>query len=156
MRTHNIHSEKLLAENREASFRYEILERLEAGIVLSGQEVKSAKSGRINMRGAFVTMHGNEAYLTNAAIPPWQPKNAPSGYDEQRPRKLLLHKSELKSLTGKLAQKGLTAIPLRVYTKHGKIKIEIGVVKYKKIYDRRETIKKREAAREIARTLKYK
>lgn len=144
-----------LAENKDARHLYDILETCEAGIALSGQEVKSAKAGRASLRGAFVTMKGEEAFLTNASIPPWQPKNAPPDYDPARSRKLLLRKAELRTLIGKIAQKGLTALPLKFYTKDGKIKVEIGLAKHRKLRDRREIIKKREAQRDIARTLKY-
>jgi len=143
-----------LAENKRARFDYEILETLQGGLVLSGQEVKSIRAGRASLAGAFVTLKGGEAFLTNAAIPPWQPKNAPSDHNDTRPRKVLMQKRELAWLTGKLAERGLTAIPLRLYSAHGKIKVEIGIAKYRKRADKREVIKKREVEREIKRYLK--
>jgi len=151
---------KTLAENKKAYFSYSILEKFEAGISLIGQEVKSIKSGRINLKGSYVVLKHSikgktpEVFLVGCNIPPYQPKNAPSGYDPQRSRKLLLRKSEIKYLIGKSKQKGLTMIPLRVYTKKGKIKIEFAVVKGKKKFDKRESIKKREVEREIKRSLK--
>lgn len=143
-----------LSSNKRARFDYEILEEYEAGISLFGFEVKSAKDHRMNLAGSFVVLKNNEAWLLNASIPPYQAKNAPADYDPLRSRRLLLHKSELKELIGKSAQKGLTIVPIRVYTKQGKIKVLIGVSRHKKSEDKRQTIKKREAKREIERTLK--
>ena len=143
-----------LAVNKRAKFEYEILETLEAGIVLSGQEVKSVRAKRANLSGAFVTIHESALRLTNVAIPPWQPKNTPSDYEEQRPRKLLVHKRELASLIGKIQTQGLTAVPLRLYTRGRRIKAEIALVRYRKKHDRREVIKKRQAEREMRRALK--
>jgi len=150
----------LLAENKKAYFNYQILETFEAGVELKGFEVKAIKTGRVNLTGAFATLkrsHGGrstEIWLTNADIPPYQPKNAPASYEPYRTRKLLLHKSEIKALIGKSAQKGLTLVPLRVYNKRGKIKLEFGLARSKKKQDKRETIKRREAEREIDRIMK--
>jgi len=146
---------KVLAENKKAYFNYDILEKFEAGLVLQGQEVKSIKSGRITLAGSYVVLKDEEAYLLNANIPPYQPKNVPKDYDPSRLRKLLLKKSEIKYLIGKSQQKGLTLIPLRVYTKKGKIKLEFGIGKGRKKTDKRELIKKREFEREKRRYLKY-
>lgn len=143
-----------LAENRRARFDYEILETIEAGVVLSGQEVKSVRAGRADLTGSFVTIHKNGLWLTNTTIPPWQAKNAPPDYEETRARKLLVHKNELATIVGKIQTKGLTAVPLRLYTSGRRIKAEIGIVRYRKKADRREVIKKREAEREIRRALK--
>lgn len=150
---------KVIAENKKAYFNYEILEKFEAGISLVGHEVKSIKTGRMILRGGYVILKYSkkvtpEVFLVGADIPPYQPKNTPSGYDSQRSRKLLLKKQEINYLIGKSNIKGLTIVPLRVYTKKGKIKIEIGVVKGKKKADKREYIKKREIDKEIRRTLK--
>lgn len=145
-----------IAVNRKAYFDYEILEIYEAGIELLGFEVRSAKSGRINLTGSFAVIRNNEAWLLNTTISALQPKNIPASYDPVRTRKLLLHKSEIKELIGKSAQKGLTIVPLKVYTKRNRVKILIGLARHKKKYDQRETIKKREAGREIARVLKDK
>ena len=145
---------KALTENKKAYFNYEILEKFEAGISLIGQEVKSIKSGRINLTGSYVVLKNSEVFLVGANIPPYQPKNAPSDYSPERSRKLLLKKSEIKSLIGKVKQKGLTLVPLRVYTKNGKIKLEFGVARGKKKFDKRELIKKREIQKDIERELK--
>lgn len=144
---------KTLAKNKKAYFDYEILEKFEAGIVLIGQEVKSIKAGRISLAGSFVVLRNGEVFLIGANVPAWQPKNAPLDYNPERSRKLLLKKSEIKSLIGKSKQKSLTSIPLRVYTKRGKIKLEFAIVKGKKKVDKRETIKKRETERKIRRAL---
>ena len=146
---------KILSENKKAYFNYQILEKFEAGIVLIGQEVKSIRMGRINLKGSYVILDQNEElYLVGSNIPPYQPKNAPADYNPERSRKLLLKKSEIKSLIGKTRQKGLTLIPLKVYTQKGRIKLEFAVVKGKKEKDKRESIKKRETDREIRKAIK--
>jgi len=145
---------KVLAENKKAFFEYEILEKMEAGIVLTGQEVKSIRLGRANLIGSFVVLTAEEPQLLNAKIPAYQIKNAPADYDETRTRKLLLQKHEIKRLIGKSREKGLTIVPLRMYTKQRKIKVEIAIVKKKSKKDKRETIKKRQSKREIERALK--
>lgn len=145
---------KVLAENKKAHFNYQILEKYEAGIALNGQEVKSIKLGRINLLGSYVIIRNGEVYLTGASVPPYQPKNAPSDYDPQRTKKLLLRKTEIDYLFGKSQQKGLTIVPIKVYTNNGKIKVEIGIGKGKKVFDKRETIKKRETQKEMERELK--
>jgi len=151
---------KILAENKKAYYNYQILEKFEAGISLIGQEVKSLKSGRISLVGSYVVLKGPikggrpEIFLIGANIPPYQPKNVPPDYNAERSRKLLLKRTEIKSLIGKVKQKGLTLVPLRVYTKRGKIKLEFGVAKGKKKFDKRELIKKREFERAKERFLK--
>ena len=145
---------KVLTENKKAYFDYQILEKFDAGLVLLGTEVKSIKLGRINLAGSYVVFKGEELYLIGAKIPPYQPKNAPPDYEPERSRKLLLNKAEIKKLIGKTKQKGLTLIPLKVYTKHAKIKLEFGIGRGKKKIDKRESIKKRETEREIQRELK--
>lgn len=145
---------KILAENKRARFNYQILETFESGIVLTGQEVKSVKAGRVNLAGSFVVLRNEEAFLIGAKIPPWQPKNAPSNYNPERSRKLLLRKLELKSLIGKAKQKGLTLVPTRVYNKRGLIKLEFAVAKGKRRVDKRELIKKREVERSMRKALK--
>jgi len=151
---------KVLAENRKAKFEYKILEKFEAGLVLLGQEVKSIKTGRISIKGSYVVLRQSakgvlpEVYLVGANIPPYQPKNAPKDYEPERSRKLLLTKSEIKHLIGKTKEKSLTLIPLRVYTKRSKIKLEFGTAKGRKKADKRELIKKRESERELKRELK--
>jgi SsrA-binding protein len=144
------------AENRKARFDYEILEKYEAGIELLGVEVKSVRGGQITLEGAFVIVRGGEAFLINSNIPAFQPKNAPQSYDPLRNRRLLLTKKEMAELVNTEKNKSLTIVPISVYNKGRKIKIEIATVKGKKKFDKRETIKKRDSDRELRRTLKTK
>ena len=146
---------KVLAENKKAYFNYEILEKFEAGISLIGQEVKSIKLGHINLAGSYVIIDKNsEVFWIGAKVPPYQPNNAPADYSPERSRKLLLKKKEINYLIGKSRQRGLTLIPLKVYTKNAKIKLEFGIGKGKKEIDKREIIKKRETDKDIERELK--
>ncbi len=142
------------AENRKARFNYEILEKYEAGIELLGVEVKSVRGGQMSLEGAFVIVRGGEAYLINANIPPYQVKNTPKDYDPLRNRKILLTKKEISELAGNEKDKSLTIVPISVYNKSRKIKIEIAQVKGKKKFDKRETLKKRDTDREIRREIK--
>jgi SsrA-binding protein len=142
------------ADNKKARMAYSILETFQAGLALNGQEVKSIKGGRINLAGSYVTFTGEELFLVGATIPPYQPANAPQNYNSERPRKLLLRKEELRYLIGKVKEKGLTLVPLKVYTNKRKLKLEFGLVKGKTKADKREDIKKRETNREIERALK--
>ncbi len=144
----------VLSNNRKAYFNYEILETFEAGMVLEGHEVKSVKLGRMNLAGSHIVLKDEEAYLLNAQIPPYQPKNTPEGYDPSRLRKLLLKKDELNYLIGKSQQKTLTLVPLKVYTKKGKIKLEFGVGRGRKKVNKKELLKKRATDREIEREMK--
>ncbi len=144
----------VFAENRKAHFNYEILEKITAGIELLGFEVKAVKAGRMTLDGAYAVIRGNEAYLIGAGITPLQPKNLKEEYDERRNRKLLLTKKEIQRLAGAENQNGLTIVALSVYNIGRKIKIDLGLAKGKKTRDKRESIKKRESAREIDRTLK--
>lgn len=153
---------KVFSENKKAYFNYEILEKIEAGIALIGQEVKSIRLGRINLAGSYVVLKQSaegripEVFLIGANIPPYQPKNTPKDYNPERSRKLLLKKAEVKHLIGKVKERGLTLVPLRVYTKKAKIKIEFGLGKGKRKLDKREIIKKRELNKEIERELKIR
>ncbi len=147
---------KTLAVNRKARFDYQILEKLEAGMVLIGQEVKSIKLGRMSLKGAYVVLKDQEVFLIGANVPPYQPKNTPADYVPTRSRKLLLKKIEIKYLIGKHKQAGLTLVPLRVYSKRGKLKLEFGIGKGLKKADKREIIKKRAVDREIRRAMKEK
>ena len=142
------------ATNKKAHFDYEILNTYEAGIELFGFEVKSVKTGHVNLTGSFAVIKDSQAWLINATIPAYQPKNAPKNYDPIRTRRLLLHKKELKQLIGASAQKGLTIVPLKMYNKRGLIKLLIGLSRHKKQKDKRETIKKRDIEREVRRELK--
>ncbi len=147
---------QVIASNDRAKYDYEILENFEAGLVLSGQEVKSAKTGHLKLRGAHAVFHGEEAYLLNAHIAAY-PKAGPlPGYDPERSRKLLLRRSELKKLRGKLEEKGLTIVPIRAYIKSGRIKIEIGVGRGRKQFEKREVIKKRDLERQARAAMKIK
>jgi SsrA-binding protein len=144
---------KIISENRRARFDYEILETYEAGIELNGQEVKSIKTGRMNMGASYAIIRGGEAWLLNTEIPAYQPKNAPADYESSRTRRLLLRTSQIKELTGRLHEKGLSLIPTKTYLKKNLIKIELGLAKNRKKIDKRELIKKREVDREISRNL---
>lgn len=143
-----------IARNKKASFDYEILEKLEAGLVLTGAEVKSAKLGRVSLKGAYVSSLNGRLYLTGATISAYQSANQPSDYDATRPRLLLINKKELSYLTGKMKEKGLTIVPLRMYTKHNLVKLEVGLAKGKKRFDKRQQIKQRDDERRIRRSLK--
>ena len=145
---------KILANNKRVHFDYEILETIEAGISLKGFEVKAAKAGKINLAGSYARVKGNEVWLINADIQPYQPKNTPKDYDSERTRRLLLTKAQIKTLTGKTNESGLTLVPLRAYIKGRLIKIELGLARHKKKRDKREVIKKRDTDKDIRRALK--
>jgi SsrA-binding protein len=138
-----------IAENRRARFDYEITDAYEAGIELRGYEVKSARGGRLQIAGARVLIRGGEAWLVNSHIPPYQPKNTPSDYEEDRARRLLLTKEEIKKLTGALQEKGLILVPLEAYLKRGFVKIKLGLGRSRKKSDKREVLKKRAHTREM-------
>ena len=142
----------IYAINKRARFDYEISDTYEAGLVLSGQEVKSIKTGHISLNNSFVTLKSGvrvELNLINCHIPPYKYANIAAGYEPTRPRKLLLKKSEIKHLIGKIKEQGLTLVPIKVYNKGGLIKLEFGVGKGKSKIDKRETIKKRETERKL-------
>lgn len=141
-------------QNRKAHFNYEVLEKYEGGIELVGNEVKSVRNGRISLEGAFVIVRGGEVFLINANIDPYQPKNAPKDYNPLRNRKILLTKKEIIELGDSEKNKSLTIIPISLYNKGHKIKIEVALVKGKKQHDKRETTKKRETDRELRREYK--
>lgn len=145
---------KTLATNKRAHFDYQLLDRYEAGLVLLGHEVKSAKTGHISLKGSFVTAKGDELYLTNASIPAYKLAGELKNYEPTRPRKLLLKKSEIKSLTGKIRTQPLTLVPIRVYTRKRLIKLEFAIARGKKKFDKRESIKKKEAKRRAQRAMK--
>ena len=142
-----------LAENRRAAYDYEIKERFQAGLVLNGQEVKSIKLGRAQLQGSFVVAQRGELFWVGGSIPAYQPANARPGYQEQRQRKLLLQKHEISRLIGGYENKGLTFLPIRLYTVKGKIKLEFALAKKHKKGDKRQLIKKREAQREMRRSI---
>jgi len=143
-------------DNRKAHFNYSIEETFEAGIKLSGFEVKSIKKGQGSIVSAFCIVRGGEAYIMNMHIPPYQPHNTDPGYDPDRTRRLLLSKKEIKRMADKDATKGLTLIPLSLYSKGPYIKVSIAIARGKKVFDKRESIKKRDIDREISREYKVR
>jgi len=144
---------KIYSENKKALFDYEVLERFEAGVVLFGQEVKSIKTGHINLSGSYVSLTTGEPFLVGIKVPPYQPNNAGADYNVDRPRKLLLNKKEIDYLRGKSKEHGFSLIPLKVYDNSGRIKLEFGLAKGKRKYDKKEKIKKRDVQREVNREL---
>ncbi len=144
---------KPYAENRKAWHDYEILESFEAGIELFGFEVPSVRAGQVSLAGSYAVIRGGEAFLTSATVTPVQTKNTPASYDPMRPRKLLLSKKQLQYLTGKEQENGLTIVPLKMYNKARKIKVEIALARGKQKGDKREALKKRAIDRDLGRTL---
>lgn len=146
--------EKAVATNRKAYHDYFIEEKFEAGIMLQGTEVKSLREGRVNLQDSYASVKDGELFLYHCHISPYSHGNI-ANHDPIRVRKLLLHKKEINKLLGKTQQKGLTLIPLRIYfSKRGHAKVELGLAKGKKLYDRRDSIKAREAGREVERAIK--
>ncbi len=146
-------SEKVLATNKKAFHEYFILDRFEAGIALLGTEVKSIREGRINLKEAYAQVKKEEAFLLNCHISPYSHGNR-ENHDPLRTRKLLLHRREIRKLIGKTQEKGLTLVPLRAYLRRGKIKIELGLARGKKLFDKRETERRKEAERESRAAMK--
>lgn len=144
----------VLAINKAALHDYAILEELSAGIVLSGAEVKSARNGSVNLKGSYVSIRNSEAWLINAHIGPYKPAGTREHYDPTCSRKLLLTQKEIARLIGKLKEKSLTSVPLKVYTHNNRIKIAIGIARGKVKYEKRELLKKRAVAREIRERFK--
>ena len=140
-----------VATNRKASFRFNLLEKLEAGIVLQGSEVKSLRNGTVQLKDAYAEVKDGEVWLQNMHIAPYDP--ARENHDPERPRKLLLHKREIERLTGKTAEKGLTIVPTRIYFSGSRAKVELAVAKGKDMYDKRRAIKDRDTKREVERAL---
>jgi SsrA-binding protein len=143
-------AEKVAASNRRASHDYDILERIEAGIRLTGSEVKSLRGGRASLAEAFARIRDGEAWLEGMHIPPYE-QGQTKGYDPIRPRKLLLHRREIERLLGKTKEQGLALIPMRVYFTHGLAKVEIGLGRGRREHEKRQSIAKREAEREMER-----
>jgi len=141
--------EKLIANNRKARHLYEILETHEAGLVLRGTEVKSLREGQINFKDAYATISREEAWLIGCHIAPYH-HGTDANHDPERPRKLLLHRREITRLVGKIAERGLTLVPLRLYFKDGRAKLEIGLARGRKLHDKRQAIREREVRREVA------
>ena len=146
-------SDKVVATNREAYHNYHILETHECGIALTGTEVKSIREGRCNLKDSYGLIREGEAWLMNAHISPYTHGNR-ENHDPTRTRKLLLHRKEIDRLSGKAQEKGLTLVPTKMYFKNGRIKVELAVGKGKKLYDKRETEKRREADREALAIMK--
>jgi len=141
------------AENRKAYFNYEIKDIYEAGIELLGFEVKSVRAGKVSLDGSHVIVRGGEAYIVGMTIQPYQVKNTPASYEPDRTRRLLLVKKEIVELEKLGETKGLTIVPLKMYNKNRRIKVELGVGKGKKLHDKRESIKKRDLDRQMKRDL---
>ena len=144
---------KLIAKNKKARFDYELGDRYEAGLVLRGTEVKSLRLGKGNLTDSYARLKNGEAWLMGCHISAY-PYAYYDNHEPERPRKLLLHKQELRRLTGKIQEQGMSLIPLRLYFKNGKAKVELALAKGKKSHDKRQTIKEREHSREIARAMK--
>jgi SsrA-binding protein len=144
---------KALCENRKARFNYEILEKLEAGIVLVGSEVKALREGGGNLADAYAHFHRNELWLSNCHIAHYKAANQ-FNHEPTRERKLLVKRTEMDRLQGKIQEKGLTLLPLTLYLKNGKVKVELGLGKGKKAHDKRDSIKQRESDRELSRVKK--
>ena len=143
-----------LIRNKKYGLKYEVIDKFEAGIELIGTEVKTIKSGHGQIDSAYAVIRGGEVYLINANIGAYQEKNAPDSYDPERPRKLLLTKKEILKLGSQLNQRGLTLIPIALYNKGNKIKVELAIARGKKEFDKREAIKKRESKKDIERIIK--
>jgi len=144
---------QVYADNKKATFDYEVLEKYEAGLILQGQEVKSIRTGHMHLSGSYVIIQNGKAELIGAKVPAYQPKNAAESYNPEQSRKLLLNKKELDYLAGRANEKGFALIPLKVYDNNGRIKLEFGLAKGKKNYDKKEKIKKRDVERQTKREL---
>jgi SsrA-binding protein len=144
--------EKLIAQNKKARHLYEFLEKHEAGLVLMGSEVKSLRAGHVSFKDGYVKFQGDEAFLIGVHIAPYE-NAGDTGHESERPRKLLLHAAEIRSLRIKVEQKGLTVAPVRMYFKNGRAKVEIALARGKKVFDRRDDLKSRDLDRDAAREL---
>lgn len=146
---------KIIAQNKKAFFDYEILEKMEAGIVLTGDEVKSLRAGHCSLIGSYATFHKGELFLINANITPYSHAFSKNEKEATRSRKLLLHKRELMRLVGDVSKKGITILPLKIYfDEKGKVKVELGIGKHKKASQKKEVIKERDIKRQTRRELK--
>jgi SsrA-binding protein len=142
---------KVIATNRRARYEYEILDTFEAGVALLGPEVKSLRAGKANLSDAYATIRGREVYLVGAHIGPY-PQAGRANVEPRRERKLLLHRAEIARLQGRVAERGFTLIPLQLYFKSGRAKVELAIARGKRRYDKREAIRRRETDRELRRT----
>ncbi len=145
---------RLVADNRQARFEYEILETYEVGVELRGTEVKSIRQGKANLRDGFALIRNGEAWLHNVHISPHSTSSQIVNHEPRRTRKLLLHSQEIRKLIGQVEQKGLTLVPLKMYLKRGWVKLTLGLAKGKKLHDKRETLKRKQSDREIQRAMK--
>jgi SsrA-binding protein len=145
--------DRVVATNRRARHEYEILETLEAGLVLRGTEVKSLRTGQVNFKDSYATVRSGEAWLLGCHISPYS-HGTDANHDPERDRKLLLHAREIRRLVGKIAERGLTVVPLKLYFKAGRAKIEIGLARGKKLHDKRATLRERETRREMDRAVR--
>ncbi len=145
----------MIAVNRKAYHDYHIQENIEAGIVLKGSEIKSVRAGKVNLSDAYAKPENGELWLYNSHIASYDAASY-NTHEPTRPRKLLLHRKEIDNIVGKVIQRGLTVVPLKLYIKHGVAKVELGVAKGKKVYDKRETIARRHADREMDRAMKQR
>ncbi len=144
---------QIYAENKKARYDYEILEKYEAGLVLIGQEVKAIRTGLAQLAASYVVIRDGRAELIGAKIPAYQPLNAPADYNPEKPRKLLLNKKELDYLAGRVNERGFSLVPLKVYDNNGRIKLEFGLAKGKKAFNKKEKIKERDVERDTRRQL---
>lgn len=147
--------EQLISRNRKAYHDYHIEETYEAGIVLKGTEVKSVRGARVNLRDSYARVEGGELFLFNMHISPYDPANR-FNHEPRRTRKLLMHKSEIGRLAGKVQQKGYTLVPLKIYLRRGLVKVELGLARGKQLYDKRRSIAERDQRREMGRAVKEK
>lgn len=147
-------SEKVITTNRQARFEYAILETIEAGVALTGTEIKSVRAGKVNLRDAYARIDAGEVWLIGMHISPYEQAGEYFQHDPLRPKKLLLHRREIARLKAELGQKGLTLVPLRLYLKGPRAKLELGLGKGKKLYDKRAAMAERDARRDVARTLR--
>lgn len=145
---------KIVSDNRQARFQYEILDTYEAGIQLVGTEVKSIRAGKVNLRDGFALIRNGEALLLNVHISPHHTTSQVFNHDPRRTRKLLLHRDEIRKLVGRVDQEGLTLVPLKMYLKRGWVKVDIALARGKKLHDKRDSIRKREDQRDMQRALK--
>src|ERR1700682_755270 len=152
-RTEREQAQSSIAENRKASHDYHLLETFEAGVALLGTEVKAIREGRINLRDSFARVEDGEVFLYNVNISPYSHRGS-ADHEPLRRRKLLLHRNEIRKLIGKTVEKGMTLVPTRMYFKKGRVKVAVSLAKGKKDYDKRETIKRREAERETRAAIK--
>ncbi len=146
---------KVIASNRRARRNYSVVETLEAGVALVGSEVKALREGRIDLKDSYALVRGGEAFLIGAYIGPYE-FSRDGGHEPERDRKLLLHRREIDRIAGQVAEKGLTLVPLQVYLKGGRVKVEIGLAKGKTTYDKRQTLRDRDHEREMERALSRK